>query len=186
MLFALQSKAQARSIISNFLTDDKDINEILEIVGEERITGFQLRDIFDEHKNFHIIKKKIEKIIVENGLFKQGLIKDEEEKKEEEKKKDYPQEDIEKLLKSLGLGESIPKLKEKEVHENEVFFELTEDELIGILDIKTEGKKYRFKEKMKEIKEKHEKSKNKKEEDDLTEIIGESFETLQRKVTVVF
>jgi hypothetical protein len=35
---------------------------------------------------------------------------------------------------------------------------LEADAIIGFLEIKTEGKKYRFKEKMKEIKEKHEKA----------------------------
>lgn len=62
------------------------------------------------------------------------------------------------MLKGLGLSESIPKLKEKEIGEPEVFFELGADALIGILDIKTEGKKFRFKEKIKEIMEKHEKA----------------------------
>jgi len=55
---------------------------------------------------------------------------------------------------------------------------LTDDEIIKILDIKTEGKKFRFKEKMKDIKEKHEKSLAKKEQDDISEIIEEAFENL--------
>jgi len=52
---------------------------------------------------------------------------------------------VEKLLKSLGLGECIPLLAEKEIGEPDVFFELGADTLIGLLDIKTEGKKYKFK-----------------------------------------
>lgn len=67
------------------------------------------------------------------------------------------------MLKSIGLTENIPKLKECEIAEPEIFFELTDDIIITCLDIKTEGKKFRFKEKMKEIKEKHEKAKAKKE-----------------------
>ena len=90
------------------------------------------------------------------------------------------------MLKSIGLADSFPKLKEAEVAEPEVFFELGEDALIGVLDIKTEGKKFRFKEKMKEIKEKHEKNKAKKEQDDMAEIIGATFEKLQRQTSVVF
>jgi hypothetical protein len=49
------------------------------------------------------------------------------------------------MLKTIGLHEAIPKLKEKEINEPEVFFELGADTLIGLLDITTEGKKYRFK-----------------------------------------
>jgi hypothetical protein len=90
------------------------------------------------------------------------------------------------MLKGIGLGENIPKLKEAEVQEPEVFFELGEDTLITILDIKTEGKKFRFKSKMKEIKEKHEKAKAKKEQDDMSEIILETFEKLQKKASIVY
>lgn len=90
--------------------------------------------------------------------------KEEDKKKEEEKKKkEFPKENIEAMLKKLGLHESIAKLKETEIGDPEIFFELSEDALIGLLDIKTEGKKFRFKETMKEIKEKHEKSLAKKE-----------------------
>lgn len=187
LLFALQTRSQARTIISHFLTSDKDINEILDLIGEEHITGYQLRDVFDEHKNFNVIKKKLEKIITENQLVKAGIMKEKEEEKEEDKKKkDIPQEDIEKMLKSLGLNDCIPKLKEKEINDPEIFFELGADSLIGILEITTEGKKYRFKEKMKEVVEKHEKAKAKKEQEDIAEIVGEAFENLQKKVSVIF
>jgi len=81
----------------------------------------------------------------------------------DEKKKEYPKEDLEAMLKSIGLAEFIPKLKEKEINEPEVFFELESDVIIGILEITTEGKKYKLREKVKEIKEKHEKSIAKKE-----------------------
>lgn len=111
---------------------------------------------------------------------------DEDEKKEEEKKKDFPQENIEKMFKSIGLTENIPKLKENEIADPEVFFELSEDTIITCLDIKTEGKKYKFKEKMKEIKEKHEKSKAKKEQEDIMEVVGETFELLQKKSSIIF
>jgi D-arabinose 1-dehydrogenase-like Zn-dependent alcohol dehydrogenase len=39
-LFAFQSKSQARSIISTFLSNAQDIEEILKIVEDENITGF--------------------------------------------------------------------------------------------------------------------------------------------------
>jgi hypothetical protein len=112
--------------------------------------------------------------------------KDEDEDKEKEKKKDFPQEDIEKMLKGPGLADCIPNLKEKEIGEPEIFFELGADALIGHLEIATEGKKYRFKEKMNQIMEKHEKAKAKKEQEEIAEIVGETFENLQKKVSVIF
>ena len=40
LLFALQTRSQARSIISQFLSESEDIEEILELIGEEQITGY--------------------------------------------------------------------------------------------------------------------------------------------------
>lgn len=90
------------------------------------------------------------------------------------------------MLKGLGLADCIPKLKEKEVNDSEVFFDLGADALIGILEIKTEGKKFRFKEKMKEVMEKHEKAKSKQDQEEISEIVGETFENLQKKVSITF
>ena len=90
------------------------------------------------------------------------------------------------MLKSIGMAQCIPKLKEAEIQDPDIFFDLDDDTIIGCLGIETEGKKFRFKEKMKEIKEKHEKAKAKKEHEEMSEIIGETFEKLQKKVSVVF
>jgi hypothetical protein len=90
------------------------------------------------------------------------------------------------MLKSIGLAATIPKLKEEEINEPDIFFELSEDTIIGCLGIDTEGKKHRFKEKVKEIKEKHAKAKAKKEQEELAEATGETFEKIQKKSTVVF
>ena len=124
--------------------------------------------------------------IEQNGLFLKASSTlaekdedDEEKKKEKDKKaKDFPQENIEKMLKSISLTACIPKLKEQEIAEPDVFFELSEDTLISALGIETEGKKWRFKEKMKEIKEKHEKAKAKKEQEEQAEAAGETFEAI--------
>jgi hypothetical protein len=174
-----------------------EIEEILDIVGEEQITGFQLRDIFDENKTLAAVKKKLTQKVAENNLITKGLAKDKQAEKDEneeedkEKKKEVPQVNIEQLLKSLGLAESIPKLKEHEISELDVFFELTEDKIIELLDIKTEGKKMRFKEKIADIKSKHEKELEKKklaeEEGMLVDPVGVgTFELLQKKSTICF
>ena len=129
-------------------------------------------------------------------LFKQGLAKEEDTKAEEEEekkkkeKKTHPTDDIEGILKSLGLTECIPKLKEKEIDEPAVFYELDEGTLITALDITSDGKKFRFKEKLKEIKEKHEKHikelAEKEKDDEMCEIVGATYEVLQKKVSVVY
>jgi hypothetical protein len=105
----------------------------------------------------------------------------------EDKKKEVPHENIEKLLKEMNLTESIPKLKEHDIAEPEVFFELSEDKMIELLEIKTEGRKMRFKDKIKDVKEKHEKAMAKKEAvEEGEDVVKESFEALQRKATVIF
>lgn len=91
------------------------------------------------------------------------------------------------MLKDLSLNDCIPKLKENEIAETDVFFELDDDKLIELLDIKTEGKKFRFKQKMKHVKEKHEKEKAKREmAEDISEVVMAKFEVLKKKSSIVF
>lgn len=90
------------------------------------------------------------------------------------------------MLKSIGLAGCIAKMKEAEIAEPDVFFDLDEATLATCLGIETEGKKFRFNEKVKEVKEKHEKAKAKKEHEEMSEIIGETFEKLQKKLSVVY
>jgi len=92
------------------------------------------------------------------------------------------------MLRSLSFLDSLPKLKEHEIQEPEVFFELEPDKLIELLEIKTEGRKHRFKEKIKQVKEKHEKAKAKRElaEEMSSEIVSETFEKLQKKTSIQF
>jgi SpoVK/Ycf46/Vps4 family AAA+-type ATPase len=192
-LFALQSVSQARTLISQFLPVNdpqhhlpfdpaKEMEEILQIVGDEEITGYQLLDIFDENKDLAFVKRKLQHKVNQNQLIAQGLVKEKEDdgkEEEEDKKDDHPTVNIEAMLKSLGFSESIPKLKENEIHEPEIFFGLDDDKIIELLEIKTEGKKFRFKEKMKEIKDKHEKAKAKKQlAEEMSEIVSETFEKL--------
>jgi len=101
-------------------------------------------------------------IVKQNILFTKGLAKDINTDKDDEKK-DFPQENIEAMLKKIGLHEAVPKLKENDISEPEIFFDLKEEKLMEVLDIKTEGKKLKLKHAIKEIKEKHEKDKEKKE-----------------------
>lgn len=49
------------------------------------------------------------------------------------------------------------------IEDPEIFFSLEDSKLIELLDIKTEGKKFKFTQKMKEVKEKHEKEESMKD-----------------------
>lgn len=97
-----------------------------------------------------------------------------------------PHENIEQLLKDIGFVQCIAKLKEADITDPEIFFELDEGTLLTCLGIETEGKKFRFKEKLNQIKEKHQKALAKKQHDELSEVVGQTFEKLQRLSTVVF
>lgn len=74
----------------------KEMDEILHIVGEEHITGYQMRDIFDENKKINVVKRKIKNKVAQNNMIYKGIIKDEapegnDLKDEiEEKSIDYP------------------------------------------------------------------------------------------------
>ena len=67
----------------------------------------------------------------------------------------YPCDDVEGLLKSLGLKESIDKLSEHDIKDPEIFYELGDSTIFSLLGIKTEGKKHMLSEKIKEVKAKH-------------------------------
>lgn len=84
------------------------------------------------------------------GVLKEGEQEEEEEmsedkKKEQEKKDEQLADNVEEFLKKLGLEATIPKLEEHDIGSPEIFFGLSEDEMITYLEIKTEGAKYRFK-----------------------------------------
>ena len=88
-LFAMQTRAQARSIIQQYLPvgDIKaqkvldynvaeNVEEILDLLGEEKITGFQLRDIFDQNKNLSVVKRKLAAKVNQNEMLDRGLLKE--------------------------------------------------------------------------------------------------------------
>jgi len=73
--------------------------------------------------------------------------------------KKYPCDDVEGLLKSLGLGkESIDKLSEHDIKDPEIFYELDDYTICSLLGIETEGKKHKLSAKIKEVKAKHAKA----------------------------
>ena len=61
----------------------QEMEELLDIVGEEQITGYQLKDIFDENKVMATVKRKLVDKVAQNTLISKGLVKDSEAEKEE-------------------------------------------------------------------------------------------------------
>lgn len=202
-LFTMQTRVQARSIIQQYLPvgDSKvqkilnynlaeEVESILEIIGEENITGFQLLDIFDHNKDLNVVKRKLAAKVNQNELLAKGLIKEKsfgDDIKEDVSKK-YPKDDIESILKSLGFQDCIPKLKEQDIADPDTFYNLKEDKIFSALDIKTEGKKFKLSEKIKEIKEKHEKelAKLALSEDSAEKMPSMTYEAIKKKATSVF
>ena len=107
-------------------------------------------------------------------------------KEEEEQKNKYPDVDLKIMLKSIGLSETIPKLKEALLTDPAIFFEIEQDKLMEALDIKTHGKKYKFKKKLEEVKKKHEEAMAKRDEEEISEVVESAFVALQKKISVKY
>lgn len=184
------SQAQARILISTYVSDNTEVENVVDLIGEEQITGYQIKDILDNNKDLDIIKLKLYNKIKHNNLIKEGQLKEEIEEETEDKEKkikeDLLHHSVETFLKEINFEDCIPKLAEHDISDPEIFFGLTEDEMITHLDIQKEGRKYRFKKMLKEIKEKHDKKKAEKEEEKIKRRTGESFELLQKRSTLRF
>ena len=176
-LFKYQTASQVRTIVSQFLpvgdikmqrNVDFDIAgehaQVMEICGEEQLTGYQIRDIFDENLDLVVIKRKLGEKVKQNKMFNEGLIREQRFGRniKKDEKKELPPDNIEGIFKSLGLADCIPKLKEQDIYEPDLFYQVSSDKLIELLDVKTEGKKHLLTEKLKSINDRHEKRLQKK------------------------
>lgn len=83
--------------------------------------------------------------------------KEEEKETEDQKKKrvGFPDNNIESLLKEYECQEAIAKLKEHQISA-EQFWQLTEDEVKDLLEVKTFGSRKKLLKKMKDITTEHE------------------------------
>lgn len=56
------------ALTDHYLSFDpaKELEEILTIVGDEQITGYQLLDIFDENKDLAVVKRKLLHKVTQN------------------------------------------------------------------------------------------------------------------------
>eukprot|EP00347_Sterkiella_histriomuscorum_P005490 403356416 len=199
VLFQMQNITQIRQIVSQFVKDDSEAKEFVEMIGEEQITGWQLIDIFDANRDLDVVKLKLYNKIQHNQAIAQGQLKEEIEDEEdngpniksatsseEKAKEELLSNNVETFLKQFGFEDCIPKLEEHDIADPEVFFGLTEDEMITNLGITKEGRKYKFKRQIKELKEQLEKKKAEREEQKMKRRTGETFELLQKRSSVIY
>ena len=115
---------------------------------------------------FGSLKKAIEDKVKEsnsatsNNVMSIHLLPKDVEKKEteDEKKKriGVPKYSVDQLMTECDLQEQIAKLKENQIDEY-TFWNLSEDELKDVVEVKSYGKRKRLMKRIEEIKEEHEK-----------------------------
>lgn len=88
-------------MVAAFYTDLEVVEDLLEVIGEEQITGFQLRDVLDETKDVAEVKAKIRVKINQNLV----LAEYNDEDLDKDKTKKYPYSNIEALFKDLGFAD---------------------------------------------------------------------------------
>ena len=71
--FKYLSKHGIRSIGNIFIENPRDLNDLISFIPEDTITGFQLRDIFDNNKKYSDIRRKIYDQILFNKRFPMSL-----------------------------------------------------------------------------------------------------------------
>ena len=59
-------------LLSQFIRDESKVRELVEVVGEELVTGWQIHDVLDTTRDFESIKRKLIFISNQNELIKAG------------------------------------------------------------------------------------------------------------------
>jgi len=141
------------------------LEEIIECVEPDTISSFELKDVLNEIFDIEGIKKAItEKVNATQEMKDIGYdmrlmpeFKEKEEETEDQKKKriGVPSDNTEALLKEFGCEESIAKIKEHMITDYQ-FWQLTEDEIKDMLEVKTFGTRKKLIKKMNQIKKDHE------------------------------
>lgn len=123
--FALLSVNAARQILKGYIKNQKKLDEIVQCVEPDTISGFELKDILNEVFDAEGIKKAIvEKVKATQEMKDIGYdirllpeFKEEEKETDDQKKKriGFPKNDIESLLTEFECKDSIAKLKEHQI-----------------------------------------------------------------------
>ena len=160
--FKYLSKHGIRAIGQIFISNPKQLDELVDYIPEDVLTGFHLRDIFDTTKKPSEIKHKIFDCILFNKRFPRSLEISKHIVKgtatgEEDKKKQHIDFDLTKFLTDLGVPECINKLQKQDLNDPELFFKVDIGTIESTLDLKPQGKKIKIMKKIKDLREKFEK-----------------------------
>ena len=127
--FSLMSHQSIRSFLWLYMNNIKEIEAVVQLIPENCITEFHLRDIFERNG-----KKNLENDINDFIQRIKNSSQNQKVKKSETSTKKYPKETPTQILERLKLESFIEKFKENKVLDAEYFYELNEGELavIGI------------------------------------------------------
>lgn len=172
--FKYLSNHGIRAIGQIFLKEESLVNELVNSVPEDMLTGFHLRDIFDSTLKLPEIKTKIYDTVLFNKRFPRTLeisrdppapkVEDEDgpdhegvqgsARKGKKSKIDF---DLVKFFTDLNATDCINKLQKQDLNDSELFFKLDIGVIESTLDLKPQGKKMKIMAKIKELREKFEK-----------------------------
>ena len=128
------------------------------MIPEEVMSGFHLKDIFDKTNNFIELKKKIYDQILDNKRFPKSqeivMKHGKETKKDESSMINF---DLFKFCQDNNSVDCYKALQKEDLHDAEILFKIDMGVVEKALDLKVEGKKVLFMQKLKEMREKFEK-----------------------------
>lgn len=165
--FTLLNQNQARMILKGFIKNDELLEELVELVDSDMLSGFQLKDICTNNYGFEQIKSAITVAIALTNLHENPNaatlndikeVEEDSEEEDEDKKKErigFPSYNIEELMKEVGLEDKMDKVREAEI-DAELFWEMEDEVLEKTLEIKIMGQRKQLLQRMKEIKNDHE------------------------------
>lgn len=148
------------------MTNKTLLEQLVDCVVEDKLTGLILKDIMCTNFNFESIKKALDEKLEEmeklddSNAMSIFLVPEEEEKKDEteEEKKiriGYPKDtDIWMLMASENCEEQIPNLKDNDI-DAEQFWNFEDGDLKDLLQIEIYGRRQKLLRRMKDVKEEH-------------------------------
>lgn len=111
--FKYLSKHGIRGMVQIFVSDEKIVDALTELIPENVLTGFHLKDIFDSSKKLNDLKKLVYDTVLFNKRFPKSLEIDKAittEREDKDKKKEIIDFDLVAFFKDQGCLDCINKL----------------------------------------------------------------------------
>ena len=119
--FTILTSQALRGLLALYVGNNKEIDSILNMIGEKKLSEFQLRDVFEKELNRKPIDK-IKEIINGEGKKKETLVK----------KQKIPKEEPINVLEKLKMERFLVKFEENDVLGKEEFYKLDDGSLTEI------------------------------------------------------